>query len=278
MPYRAIDITGLINGLSLFRLQRQLPKPIVIYFIVSETFRDIFQSKSKWIQIFLVKKAFGNIVWEMSAISFQPLCINTLRPRQNGRHFADDTFQYIFLNENFGKNSLKFVPKGPINNIPALVQIMAWCDQATSHYLNQWWLDYRRIYASLGLNELRSFWATNVNVYSFFSMHRLATRNDALACTSDCPICLSRTSYCWQGHHQRSYGVTSGPKWVTVDDMMTVDKFSQLPSFLLQRVITKGCTRGQLCFILLRHGRLFWGNLINLIRFDRNKIREFLII
>ena len=27
-------------------------------------------------------------------------------------------------------------------------------DQATSHYLNQWWLDYRRIYASLGLNEL----------------------------------------------------------------------------------------------------------------------------
>ena len=27
-------------------------------------------------------------------------------------------------------------------------------DQATSHYLNQWWLDLQRIYASLGLNEL----------------------------------------------------------------------------------------------------------------------------
>ena len=27
-------------------------------------------------------------------------------------------------------------------------------DQATSHYRNQWWLIYRRIYASLGLNEL----------------------------------------------------------------------------------------------------------------------------
>ena len=26
--------------------------------------------------------------------------------------------------------------------------------QATSHYMNQWWLVYRRIYASLGLNEL----------------------------------------------------------------------------------------------------------------------------
>ena len=28
-------------------------------------------------------------------------------------------------------------------------------DQATSHFLNQWWLVYWRIYASLGLNELR---------------------------------------------------------------------------------------------------------------------------
>ena len=57
------------------------------------------------------------------------LHINTLRPRQNGRHFPDDTFKYIFLNENViisVKISLKFVPKGPINNIPALVQMMAW--------------------------------------------------------------------------------------------------------------------------------------------------------
>ena len=54
---------------------------------------------------------------------------NTLRPRQNGRRFADDTFKRIFLNENVRisiKISLKFVPKGLINNNPALVQIMAW--------------------------------------------------------------------------------------------------------------------------------------------------------
>ena len=55
--------------------------------------------------------------------------LNTLRPRQNGRHFADDMFRCIFLNENviiLAKISLKFVREGPINNIPALVQIMAW--------------------------------------------------------------------------------------------------------------------------------------------------------
>ena len=57
------------------------------------------------------------------------ITLNTLRPRQNGRHFADDIFKSIFLNENVWipiTISLKFVPKGPINNIPALVQIMAW--------------------------------------------------------------------------------------------------------------------------------------------------------
>ena len=56
--------------------------------------------------------------------------VNPLRPRQNGRHFADDLFKCIFLNENIWillEISLKFVPKGPISNIPALVQIMAWC-------------------------------------------------------------------------------------------------------------------------------------------------------
>ena len=55
--------------------------------------------------------------------------VNTLRPRQNGCHFPDDIFKWIFLNENVWisiKISLKFVPTGPINNIPTLVQIMAW--------------------------------------------------------------------------------------------------------------------------------------------------------
>ena len=111
---------------------------------------------------------------------------NTLRPRQNGRHFADDTFKRIFLNENITisiKISLKYVPKGPINNDSALVQIVAW--PAPSHYLNQWWLVYWRMYASLGLNELRAQLTFNINkemhwqldclLHNFF---RLATKKN----------------------------------------------------------------------------------------------------
>ena len=56
------------------------------------------------------------------------LNFNTLGQRQNGHHFTDDIFKGIFLNENIMisiKIPLKFIPKDPINNTPALVQTMA---------------------------------------------------------------------------------------------------------------------------------------------------------
>ena len=55
--------------------------------------------------------------------------INTLRPRQNDRHFPDDILKCMFLNENIWillKCLVKFVPNVAIDNILSLVQIMAW--------------------------------------------------------------------------------------------------------------------------------------------------------
>ena len=49
---------------------------------------------------------------------------NTLRLRENGCYFPDDILRCILVNEIFFiliKISLKFVPKGPIDNNPALV-------------------------------------------------------------------------------------------------------------------------------------------------------------
>ena len=70
-----------------------------------------------------------NIISPIRRVCWSRSHNNSLRPRQNGRLFADDTFKRIFLNENIRistKNSLKFVPKGLINNIPTSVLIMAW--------------------------------------------------------------------------------------------------------------------------------------------------------
>ena len=75
-------------------------------------------------------KAFKNGIYT----EWQPFCsglnvFNTLRLGQNFYHFLDDSFKCIFFNENVWisiKISLKFVLQGPINDIPALVQIMVW--------------------------------------------------------------------------------------------------------------------------------------------------------
>ena len=78
--------------------------------------------------------------------------LNTLRSKQNGRHFPCDIFNCIFLNENVrisNKISLKFVPKDQINNIagsdnglaPTRRQAVTWTNDG---------LVYWRIYASLG--------------------------------------------------------------------------------------------------------------------------------
>ena len=67
--------------------------------------------------------------WWAGGLMITHRVYTTLRPRRNEQHFADDIFKRIFFNENGWisiKISLKFVRKGPINNIPALVQIMAW--------------------------------------------------------------------------------------------------------------------------------------------------------
>ena len=66
---------------------------------------------------------------KLGMIFIRSLPIITLRTKQNGHQFPDNIFKCIFLNENIWnliKISLKFVPKVPVNNIPALVKIMAW--------------------------------------------------------------------------------------------------------------------------------------------------------
>ena len=88
---------------------------------------DNSYSSSLWLEFHIPE---GRSLWPHWCVRKpQNSAFNTLKPRQNGRHFPDDIFKCIFVNENIWisiKTSLKFVPEGPINNIPSLVQIMDW--------------------------------------------------------------------------------------------------------------------------------------------------------
>ena len=70
-----------------------------------------------------------NIAFYYVVLGFISEGLNTLRPRQNDRRFPDDILKWIFLDKNVWISiniSLGFVPGGPIDNIPTLVQVMAW--------------------------------------------------------------------------------------------------------------------------------------------------------
>ena len=88
--------------------------------------------------------------------------INTLRLSQNGRHFPNDIFKCIILNENVWislRISLQFFPEVRINNIPASVLIMAWHrpgDKALSEPM--------RVSLSTHIGVTRPQWETLTNM------------------------------------------------------------------------------------------------------------------
>ena len=63
--------------------------------------------------------------------------VNPLWPRHNGWHFAEDLFECISFCENF--HILISLQSLFNDNKSTLVQVVAWCCQARSHYLNQCW-------------------------------------------------------------------------------------------------------------------------------------------
>ena len=83
-----------------------------------------------------------------------------LMPRQNDCHFTDDTFKRIFINQIYEfrlKCHWSLLVRVQLTIFQHWFRQWLGIDQATIHYLNQWWLDYRRIYTSLSINELLRF-------------------------------------------------------------------------------------------------------------------------
>ena len=110
--------------------------------------------------------------------------VNTLRQRQNGQHFADGIYKSFFMTNSTWISiniSLKFVPKGQINYITALVQIMAWHgpgDKPLSEPMMAWFTD---AYMRHNDKVCRTFWYTLHSVGRckqnavLINEHRIAT-------------------------------------------------------------------------------------------------------
>ena len=118
-----------LNGLSeAIRYRRFTAACIRMYVYMRKLFIGAVSYGSVWevnSALFIITYKHTDASYTQNSKGQVNIC-NTMRPIQNCGHFADGIFKCIFLNEN-AWISLKFVPNVRINNIPALVQIMAWC-------------------------------------------------------------------------------------------------------------------------------------------------------
>ena len=89
--------------------------------------------------------------------TFKCIFFNTLRPRQNGRHFQmtfSNAISWMKIDEFRLRFHWSLFQRFQLTIFQHWFGQWLGAVQVTSHYLNQWWLIYRRIYVSLGLNEL----------------------------------------------------------------------------------------------------------------------------
>ena len=155
------------------------------WYFANSNFKYIFMDEHAWILIKISRKCIPGhviginwgfvqvVVWwyvgtkplpkpdmTMPCGVIRPHCVNSLRPRQ-----MDAIFQTILSNAFSWMKMLEFRLKFHWSLfLRAQLRIVHHCfrwwlgaDQATNHYLKQWWLESWRIYASLGLDELTHF-------------------------------------------------------------------------------------------------------------------------
>ena len=88
------------------------------------------------------------------------VCVDTLRPRQNGRQIPDDNFKCMFWMKIY-KLRLRFhlnlVSRVQLTIFRHWFRYWLGAGKATNYYLNQWWIVHWRIYASLSINEVSDF-------------------------------------------------------------------------------------------------------------------------
>ena len=126
------------------------------------------------------------LLWGTESVRPHTIRVNTLRLRCNGCNFVD-IFKVIFFNENVCEFWLKYHWSlfwgGPIENIPALVQIMTWCWKGNKpsyiymYIQSTYGLIYWCIYASHGFEvficwfSCRKHNVNNIYIYIYTFLH-----------------------------------------------------------------------------------------------------------
>ena len=130
--------------------------------------------------ILLLGSQFQTSLWCCDARSLWYLIFNSLAPGKSGCDFKNGIFNLVVLIGVFRSshdNALRWMPQDLTDDKSTLVQVMAWCHQATGHYLSQCWLSSLSPYGvprpqwvrTLRLQQHdQQHWADNIIMERFF--------------------------------------------------------------------------------------------------------------
>ena len=97
---------------------------------------------------FFFQENFVDRAWHLEAITRPTIMVtyypvNSLAPGRSGCDYKNWIFNLVLLFGIFRSshdNALRWMPQDLTDDKSKLVQVMAWCRQAPSHYLSQCWL------------------------------------------------------------------------------------------------------------------------------------------
>ena len=131
---------------------------MLIVFLNSTPCKHFSETESKF-QNFLSRKClWKNVIYKMSAILSQPQHVSSLAPGKFEWKFRYGIFKWILVIDGWGISceiAIIWMSLYLTDDQSTLVQVMAWCRQATSHYLSQCWPRSLPPYGvTIGHNEL----------------------------------------------------------------------------------------------------------------------------
>ena len=154
--------------------------------------------RQRWNRRFSVLHSESIITCGTSILS---LYINTLWPRQDGRHFADDisnTFSCMKIHVFWSIFHWSLFIRVKLTIFQHWFRQWLSAGQATSYYLNQWWSVYWRIYGQ---------WSKTLN--DTVALHRICTQTPVL---SGSWICTDRLRhYCGCTRYKYKYEIGRYP-------------------------------------------------------------------
>ena len=107
---------------------------------------------AQWLQSLMMDRL--SFSWpNLSQVKCLSRHINSLIPERSGCDYINAIFNLVLVIQIFrfsNDNALRWMPPDFTNDKSTMVQVMAWCRQAASHYLSQCWL---RVMSLFGITK-----------------------------------------------------------------------------------------------------------------------------